>query len=238
MTSQAVRYDRGSPVIAVVNESERADDRDLARVLRALQKQIDQDFFPLWGWRADLVFARRRRRAMQIVIKDEPDTANTPAYHFIEGLPTTYVFTQDDDGKPIEYHSAISHEALEMIADPGVNLYAAGYYIKSRRHYHAWIPYEVCDPVQDNWYAIDGIRMSDFVVPEWFEAERERRSMKFSFRDSVSEPFAIAKGGYVDAVVGKRIRTVWGVRANRKKRRHRLEARAELAGLRRGSGSR
>lgn len=235
MTNLAARYDRGSPTIVVVNQSRRAKDAELARVVRALQTQIDRDFFPLWGWRANLVLAARssRRRAMKIVVTDEPDEPGDLGYHFIEGLPVTRVFTEDGRGRPVDYHATISHEALEMIADPGVNLYAVGYYIRSGRHRKAWIPYEVCDPVQDRSYRIEGIEMSDFVVPEWFEAERAPGSMRFSFCGAVREPFAITSGGYVDAVVGRRIRTVWGRRADRNKRRHRLEIRAAIGGFRR-----
>jgi hypothetical protein len=40
----------------------------------------------------------------------------------------------------------------------------------------AMIAYEVCDPVQDRHYDIRGIRVSDFVVPEWYEPMRVRGS--------------------------------------------------------------
>jgi hypothetical protein len=168
---------------------------------------------------------------MQLVVMDEPgkDDEGAEGYHFIDGLPTTYVFTRDEKGEPVDdYAATMSHEILEMIADPGVNLYAQGYYIKSGRHYDAFIPYVVCDPVQENYYKIDGYRMSDFVVPEWFEMERAPKSMRFNFLDSISEPFKLAPGGYVDAVVGNRIRTQWGERADKKRRRHRRKLRMGL----------
>lgn len=51
-----------------------------------------------------------------------------------DGLPRTEVFTPDSKGKRYrEYYSTLSHETLEMIADPGVNLYASGYYIRHER---------------------------------------------------------------------------------------------------------
>jgi len=232
MTSNAVYYDRGSPHIAVENESEYVEDRELERVVRALQKQVDRHFFPLWGWRANLLFNRRppHKRAMKIVVKDKPPREETGevGYQFIEGLPITYVYTRDDDDEAVDFHATLSHEVLEMIADPGANLYACGYYLSpTGRHMNAWIPYEVCDPVQENLYEIDGVRVSDFVVPEWFEPERKRRSMRFSYLDSVREPFEIAKDGYIDAMVGRRIRTIWGEQAYRKKRRHRFRIRSE-----------
>jgi hypothetical protein len=163
---------------------------------------------------------------MTITIK-ETDEDGDLGYHFIEGVPSTYVFSRDEKGRKVtNWTSTLSHEVLEMIADPGMNLYASGYYItKSGRHYRAFIPYEVCDAVQEKLYTIDGVTVSDFVVPEWFEEERPRNSMKFSFLGSVHEPFEIAKAGYIDAVVGPSVRTIWGERKKRKKRRHRYKAR-------------
>lgn len=229
--SSAVRYDRGSPEIVIVNESRDIDEKRLARIVKALQTQVDRDFFPLWGWRAKLLLdpKPKRLRAMKIELTEIPDEDDALGYHFIDGLPSTYVFTRDLKGNPVEdFESTLSHEVLEMIADPGVNLYAQGHYRSGKRKYQAFIPLEVCDPVEGNLYEIDGVTVSDFVVPEWFEPERERGSMPFSFRKSVDEPFAIAEGGYVDAVIGKSIRTVWGPSANAKKRRRRARTRAQI----------
>jgi hypothetical protein len=241
MTNKAVLYDRGSPTIVVVNKSNWVPDKDLARVVAALQKQVDRDFFPLWGWRAKLVVRDRvpKNGAMCIIMLNEPgkDDEGAEGYHFSnDGLPVTYVFTRDEKGEPVEnYAPTMSHEVLEMIADPGVNLYADGYYItKTGRHNSAFIPYEVCDPVQENTYKIDGLTMSDFVVPEWFEYERAPNSMPFSFLDAVSEPFALAPGGYTDAIVRGKTRTLWGEEANRKRRRHRHKARLKRAARLRG----
>jgi hypothetical protein len=236
MVSAAVRYDRGSPTIAVVNRSRRVRDRELQRVVRALQKQIDRDFFPLWGWRANLVLQRSqaaRPRAMKLILANRPDEEDALGYHFLDGVPLTYVFTEDERGRPVEWHSVASHEALEMIADPGVNLYADGFYRQDGRRRRAFIAYEVCDPVQGDGYRVDGIRVSDFVVPEWFEPDRPAKSMQFSFCGAVAAPFQVAPRGYVEVVVGRRILTVFGRRAERRRRRHRLAIRAEVGGLRR-----
>jgi hypothetical protein len=225
--SMAVRYDRGSPVIAFINRSQDVDEVELRRAIRAIQTQVDRDFFPAWGWRAKLVFQPQPmpKRAMLLTIKTKNSDSDL-GYHFIQGVPRTEVFTRDAEGEPYEeYYSTLSHEVLEMIADPGINLYASGYYRKGRLRRNAWIPYEVCDPVEENLYEIDGFKMSDFVLPEWYEPERKARSVQFSHRNSVDRPFELAPGGYIDAVVGHTIRTVSGPDAKRKSRRHRLAAR-------------
>src|SRR6266851_6398306 len=83
--------------------------------------------------------------------------------------PVTYIFAKDDIADSGEYSSTLSHELLEMIADPGVNLYAIGKFRDGGRKKSGLYGLEVCDPVEANYYKIDGVTVSDFVRPEWFE---------------------------------------------------------------------
>jgi hypothetical protein len=217
-------------VIAIVNESSDVDAKILERAVRAIQRQIDRDFFPVWGWRATLSLGGNiPKRSMRVTIKEsstDPDDDDLLGYHFIDGLPRTEVFTRERSGAlRKDIYAVISHEVLEMIADPGANLYAEGFYLRGKRRYAALVSLEVCDPVQDRGYSIYGIRVSDFVVPEWFEPERERHSLKFSHCDSVHGPFEMTRGGYADVLVRGGFKTVWGMKANRAKRRHRHHAR-------------
>jgi hypothetical protein len=225
---QKLRIDRFNPIITIKNESKSAADADVRRVIRALQKQIDRDFAPAWGLRARLVFNVEHARAMKVVIKDVSDEAGDLGYHFCDGYPVTYVFAQDDIKELKEYSSTLSHELLEMIADPGANLYADGFYrIKHGVKRKAMIPYEVCDAVQDETYTIDGVRVSDFVLPEWFEPEHKGRALKMDHLGKIDRPFDLAPGGYTDVVAGKRYFTVFARTAQRKKQRHRHARRIE-----------
>jgi hypothetical protein len=236
--SRAVAFDRGSPVIVVHNQS-KLPDKDVRRVLKAVQRQVDEDFFPLWGWRAKLVFEPPRplARAMTLIIKGK--SSEFDGYHLNpRGLPVGYVFTRDEKDELIANWSVtVSHEVLEMIVDPGANLYAFGHYTtrRSRRRRNAYVGYEVCDAVQEKRYVIDGVKVSDFVVPEWFEPERRRGSMRFSFKRAVHRPFGLAPGGYMDVQVGSTLITVDGPPLRKKKpkkRRNRHEVRrAQLAAL-------
>jgi len=226
--SAAVRVDRGSPVIAIINDSADVDDDRLKPAVAALQRQIDEHFF--WGWRAKLSFKKPiPADAMQVrILAINPDHDDAEGYHFsAAGLPRSEVYSRDNEDKFIGYpelFATLSHELLEMIADPGVNLYAQGYYIAGKRHMKAFIGYEVCDAVQDKTYKIDGILVSDFVTPEWFEGSRKKGSVKFSYRGSVHEPFALTSGGYVDGVARGHFFSKEGKHAKRS-RRHRMNAR-------------
>jgi hypothetical protein len=104
-------------------------------------------------------------------------------------------------------------------------LYASAYRTFHGRRHRAFVGIEVCDPVQECLYEIDGIKVSDFVVPEWFEPERKAGSMKFSFKGNVSGPLRHAKGGYMDVVINNRLSQVGGAKD---KVRHRLRERQRL----------
>ncbi|MEY2931423.1 MAG: hypothetical protein RL033_2172 [Pseudomonadota bacterium] len=226
MVSAARRTDRDSPTIVISNQS-RVTDTEVRRVVAAIQKQVDRDFFPLWGWRAKLVLGPRRRKgAMHIILRNSSHDGYA-GYHLINGVPEAEVFTHAANRTPLaDWQPTLSHEVLEMIADPGVNLYARGH-VRYRGHRHVGlVAYEVCDPVQANLYRIDGVQVSDFVTPEWFEPERKRGSLKFSYRESVKAPFALADGGYIEAYLGRKLVTVWGNPERQKERRYRKTIRA------------
>jgi hypothetical protein len=219
------RIDRFHPRIRVQNESTVVSDAGLRRTLRALQTQIERDFAPAWGLTARLELGPPHPRAMRVVIRDVSDEKGDLGYHFHEGFPVTYVFAKDDIEEYGEYTSTLSHELLEMIADPGVNLYADGFVrLAHGRERKAMIPYEVCDAVEENLYRIGGVLVSDFLLPEWFEPEHKGRSLTMDFLGVLRRPFELAPGGYTDAIVGKRYMTFWSKRQP-KKHRHRMAAR-------------
>src|SRR5215469_17470395 len=58
---------------------------------------------------------------------------------------------------------------------------------------------EICDPVSSSEYAykIDGIVVSDFVYPAWFESFRAPGSTQFDHASHVSAPFEVASDSYV-----------------------------------------
>jgi hypothetical protein len=222
------------PVIYIANKSKIVKNEDLQRALPALQRQIDEQFYPIWGWRADLMVladvAEKHKNGMKVVIHDRSSEAGTLGYHFKGGLPTTYIFAKDDiaASPDHEYTSTLSHELLEMVADPDVNLYAKGPVKLKEGTRMGWVGYEVCDPVEGNLYDIGGVKVSNFVTPEYFEAEHKRDSVRFDYLQVLDRPFEVADGGYLDVLVNSRWHTIWGQKANPKRGRHRLQARQRV----------
>jgi len=228
MPKKAVRLHRGWPTVAIVNHSDNVTQARLRLAVKALQKQVDQHFFPVWGWRAKLsIRSKVPRGLMSVVLRNRNRSGDgDEGYHLDQtGIPSATVYTHGFGGKDQEVFATLSHEVLEMIADPGVNLYASTYGTFRGRRHSAFVGVEVCDAVQFCYYEIDGIQVSDFVVPEWFETDRAPGSMKFSFRGNVDGPLKLAKDGYMDVVIRGRLSQFGGPKH---KPRHRLLARQRV----------
>jgi hypothetical protein len=90
-----------------------------------------------------------------------------------------------------------SHELLEMLADPDVNLTV--FVQHDQTGAGLLYSYEVCDPCEADGfcYESEGVLVSDFVYPSWFESFRTAGSTQFDKQGKVSEAFEILTGGYI-----------------------------------------
>jgi hypothetical protein len=104
---------------------------------------------------------------------------------------------------------AASHELAEMLVDPSANLYSTG--PKKNRLYD----YEVADPVEELFFEVDGIAMTNFVYPTYFETFHKRGSVRFDHMAKLKRPFALHKGGYQSYWSGGKERTIWGSKAKK-----------------------
>ena len=188
--------------IAVVNHSTVVGDAEAKSIVQAVQTQVHRDFAPLWGVDADLAFVAGKTKpdssAWLVGIFDDADQAGALGYHDLttKGLPLGKVFartTLKDGGK---VSVTFSHEVLEMLGDPDINLST---FVPLKNGQARLYAYEVCDAVEADrlGYAIGGVTVSDFVTPAWFETFRKAGSADFSFRRSVRKPLELAPGGYI-----------------------------------------
>jgi hypothetical protein len=189
--------------IAVINESHDLSDRDVVPVVAALQRQVSEHFAPAWGVPADLRFLAvgqpPRPGEWWIVVLDNADQAGALGYHDVtdEGLPLGKVFARTTRLMGGHWSVTASHELLEMLGDPEINLTV---FVQDHSHPTGRLyAYEVCDACEDDsfGYEIDGVIVSDFVYPAWFESFRKPNSTKFDFRAQMHKPFELLKGGYI-----------------------------------------
>jgi hypothetical protein len=188
--------------IAVINESTEVSDAQVAPVVGALQKQVSRDFAPPWGVDADLRFVPKGQQPNPgewwLVILNDADQAGALGYHDVtsDGLPLGKVFARTTRLDGGHWTVTTSHELLEMLGDPEINLTV---FVQNKSHPTGRLyAYEVCDACEDDsfGYEIDGVLVSDFVYPAWFESFR-KKGTQFDFGKHITHPLQLIKGGYI-----------------------------------------
>ncbi len=193
-------------------------DAEVQRAIRAVNRQIVEDFQPYWnlagqlrlegssGDRPDADNPEDMQGEAIIYLWDEADVPNALGYHEANyrGIPFGFVFVDiaTELGEP--WTVTFSHEALELIGDRQANLLVQGPnpHDQDKVVYH-W--HEMCDAVQDEHYEIDGIAVSNFVLPLYFTPGLESGSRNDFLGDShlvdgahrTLPSFGVNPGGYV-----------------------------------------
>jgi hypothetical protein len=190
--------------IAMVNESTVCTDEEISSYVPALQRQVSGDFAPIWGADATLTFVPKSSKpnpaAWLVAVLDNSDQAGALGYHDLtaQGLPLSKVFAASDKQYQQSVSVTISHELLEMLGDPGINMTVQGPDPSHQRGPSAiaFYAFEACDACEaDNYgYQIDGITVSDFVYPTWFGGVA---SQEFDNQHHIKSPFQILSGGYI-----------------------------------------
>ena len=187
--------------VSVVNESKAVTDGEVAKAIAALQKQVSNDFSSAWGVDATLAQVAKGQTPPEgswwLIILDNSDQAGALGYHDLtsEGLPLGKVFAGTDKQFGYKWTVTASHELLEMLADPDINLTV---FAQKTAKNGSLFAYEVCDACEDDafGYDIDGITVSDFVFPAWFESFRTG-DVQFDQQRQIHKPFDLLEGGYI-----------------------------------------
>jgi hypothetical protein len=204
--------------IALVSLTSDVPTRRLLQAAAAVQKQITRDFTPYWGIRAtvdafeslddipsdyrpvvlfgdaeellgQLEFAIGEQYATALVDDFERNQMSGLHLNAFSRQPFALVAAVD------EWSVILSHEVLEMITDPfGNRLVAATHPIDPKQRVTYLL--EVCDPCQSMWYAVNGVPVSDFYMPKYFDPVGPERS-RYSFTGALEYPLQILDGGYL-----------------------------------------
>jgi hypothetical protein len=108
------------------------------------------------------------------------------------------VVTQRNDDWTIE----ASHEALEMLVDPGGNRLqvAQAINLNGQQIYDDTGEFEylveICDPCESFAYQIGGIKVSDFILPDFYDTTGFSAG-RYSFAGNIKAPRQILPGGYI-----------------------------------------
>ena len=202
-------------IISVINHTNgKVSDEELQFVIRAINRQIAEDFAPYWSMGATLRLEGRSEKVpskleMQdlrgdaiLYLWDKTDVADALGYHDqnARGIPYGFVFMELAKKLGEPWSVTLSHEALELIADPEVNLLVMGPHpADPKKTVFHW--YEMSDAVQDETYEIDQVKVSNFVLPLYFTGSDEEGGrndfLGRSHGGKTLNSFGINPGGYV-----------------------------------------
>jgi len=204
--------------VAVVSLTSEVSTKNLLQAAAAVQKQITRDFTPFWGLRATvdafedlpsvpsdyhpvvvfgdpeelmgrLEFAIGEQHAVQLIDDFERDRLSGLHLNAFTRQPFALVEASD------AWSVTLSHEILELIADPfGNRLIAAAHPLDPQQRVKYLL--EVCDPCQAMWYPVNGVPVSDFYTPRYFDPVAVDRS-RYSFTGELELPLQILEGGYL-----------------------------------------
>jgi hypothetical protein len=187
-------FDQGQvPTIACFNQATTPLGVDFERLIAAMQEYVDRHVAPVWGTPARLVKSKGFvKGAWSMVFLDDADMPNALAYHDLtpDGFPLSKVFVRTTLKTGDKVSVSASHELVEMLVDPAINMMTTG---PDKKTIYA---YESADPVEELTFDVRGIAMSDFVYPSYFEIFRKPNSARFDHLNRVKRPFEILAGGY------------------------------------------
>jgi len=221
MEASPFHYLGGPMIISLVNRSKVIDDKEMQRVVRAINRQITEDFTPYWSFGAMVrlegaVGKRMNKQALPdmrgdavMYVVDGRDKEEAEGYHDtnFRDVPCGYVFLDVCKEQEDPWTVALSHEVLEQIGDPMGNLLVQGPHPvhRDRKVFHL---FEMCDAVQCEYYDIDGVQLSNFVLPSYFTpGEQEGRRNDFlniahpvegKRTKATLKSFGVNPGGYLN----------------------------------------
>lgn len=187
-------------------------DIPMKEMSNALQQQLEH-FAAGWGTATWDLTRDLHRQGFSIVLRDHSSDPDALADHWrLGGKPIATVYAGDvlklKDGSWTKgvnsVSSAISHEVVELLADP-----LAVYYVDGQDNWMYAL--EVADPTQNDIYDIDGVAMSNFTFPDyWNPWGQKRRGHRLDYMGLITRPFEVRDGGYLVRYKGKRANYIYG----------------------------
>ncbi len=187
---------------AIWNRSTVLSDAQVQAAIPAFQTAVSRDFAPVWKTDALLTFVPKSGTPAPgswiLQILDDSTVKGALGFHQVDttNLPESFVFARTDQQDGLNWEVTLTHELFEMLLDP----YAlACTFDQSSDTAGRLIPWEAADAVEaDNLaYDVNGVKISDFILPAWFDTSLAPNSTKFDFCGHLTAPLSVAPGGYL-----------------------------------------
>jgi hypothetical protein len=163
--------------IYICNKSSLVTNKDVKRMVAAVNHQVITDYKAAWERTAKVVFTSREDLDNTVFLFDDPDVAGALGYHdeTPTGKPYGRVFARingqvQDFFGPKGISVTLSHEVLELLGNPCVNRW------RDMPDGKRQTCEELCDAVEGDAYpiavngnAVDPTYVSNFLWPAWFD---------------------------------------------------------------------
>lgn len=171
-------------IITIANLSASIDDQTLQKAIADIATQVSGDFQPEWGAGATLQQTRLQIGAGQAPIgipseaviylgekSDDPTTGTQGVFGYhdtnYQHIPYGFVYLDVCDLYDEAWSHTLSHEVLEMLADPTAVLSVSGPAPNGGAgdvHYSL----EICDPTRGDGYLVGSTMVSNFVTKAYY----------------------------------------------------------------------
>jgi hypothetical protein len=213
----------GTMRLTIANISKSIPTADFRTTVRAIARQVREDFSDEWGVTATL-------RATALSLKgDVPvdgkhdaiiyvgDASQDPTtgvegalgYHSRNhgSIPYGFIYLDICAEYGELWTTTLSHEVLELLGDPTAALTVTGPAPKGHKG-SVYYDLEVCDPTQGDSYKIDGVEVSNFVGKSYFGLVGG--SGHTNFLELPLKPFGVRPKGYFQYEDKKGVHQVMG----------------------------
>lgn len=186
----------------IVDRTQRLSMKDLSAMADVLQKHLNVNVAPKWGAHGDVVLAFKRESELPphfvpSVVVDESEMPEGALGYHTDTLGQAQLFVSYQDGNLFGICKTFSHELPETKCDYAGNRLVPSWHPVTNEPTR--ILCEVCDPPEALDFDLDGWRMSDFILPEWYD-QHVTPGIDYTFMNSIPRPRAILSGGYVSFV--------------------------------------
>jgi len=180
--------------IAVISQTPALSLDRLSLATAAIQKQVTDDFGPIWNVTATVdcfpTLDSKPQDYLPVVIRENIGVTAVGVHLSDDAERVFALVTYRDE----DWTITLSHEILEMLVDPFGVRFPLG---PSPADDGSTVEYlaEVCDPCQDLsfGYPVNGVTVSDFVIPAFYDAEGPGH---YDFRRHIDRPRRLLPGGY------------------------------------------
>jgi hypothetical protein len=166
----------------------------LDTVAQSLQTQLDRDFTPIWGVHA----------LVQAIDRNHSVPAAAWPMRILDQSSAGLGVHLDKNGKPFaeiqagtDWSITASHELLEMLVDPlGKKLISDKDIDPASDGHQVQYLEEVGDPVEVFAYQINGVSVSDFITPDFYDLNAPAGT-SFDFLNQLHAALEVPAGCYI-----------------------------------------